>query len=51
MLQIDTLLDDGNPQTSAMRAIDEAALGAQTAATTEAVQGKPGGNFTVCLSV
>ena len=51
VLQLDTLLDDGDPQTGVMRAIDETALGAQTAATTAAVQGNQGGNYTVCLSV
>jgi prepilin-type N-terminal cleavage/methylation domain-containing protein len=51
VLQLDTLLDDGNPQTGAMRAIDETALGAATAATTLAVNGNPGGLYTVCLSV
>jgi prepilin-type N-terminal cleavage/methylation domain-containing protein len=51
VLQLDTLLDDGNPQTGAMRAIDETALGAATAATTAAVNANPGGLYTVCLSV
>jgi prepilin-type N-terminal cleavage/methylation domain-containing protein len=51
VLQLDTLLDDGNPQTGSMRAIDQTALAAQTAATTAAVQANPGGNYTVCLSV
>ena len=51
VLQLDTLLDDGNPQIGAMRAIDETALGAATAATTAAVNANPGGLYTVCLSV
>jgi len=51
VLQLDTLLDDGNPQTGSMRAIDQTALGAATAATIVAVQGNPGGSYTVCLSV
>ena len=51
VLQLDTLLDDGNPQTGAMRAIDVTALGAATAATTAAVNGNQGGLYHVCLSV
>ena len=51
VLQLDTLLDDGNPQTGAMRAIDETALGTTTAALTTAVNANPGGLYTVCLSV
>ena len=51
VISLDTLLDDGNPQTGALRAIDQAALGAQTAAATAAVLANPGGNYTVCLSV
>jgi prepilin-type N-terminal cleavage/methylation domain-containing protein len=51
VLQLDTLLDDGNPQTGAMRAIDVTALAAATAATTAAVQANQGGLYTVCLSV
>jgi len=51
VLQLDTLLDDGNPATGSMRAIDQAALAAQTAATTAAVQANPGNSYTVCLSV
>ena len=51
VLQLDTLLDDGNPQTGAMRAIDETALAAATAATSAAVNANQGGLYTVCLSV
>ena len=51
VLQLDTLLDDGDPQTGAMRAIDETALAAVTGATIAAVNGNPGGLYTVCLSV
>ena len=51
VIQLDTLLDDGNPQTGDMRAIDENALGKMTAATKSAVQANPGGLYTVCMSV
>jgi prepilin-type N-terminal cleavage/methylation domain-containing protein len=51
VLQLDTLLDDGNPQTGAMRAIDETALGAATAATPAAVTANQGGLYTVCISI
>lgn len=51
VVQLDTLLDDGNPQTGAMRAIDVTALAAATAATTGAVNANPGGLYHVCLSV
>ena len=51
VLQLDTLLDDGNPATGAMRAIDVTALAAVTAATTAAVNANQGGLYHVCLSV
>ena len=51
VLQLDTLLDDGDPQTGAMRAIDVTALAAATAATRAAVNGNLGGLYHVCLSV
>jgi prepilin-type N-terminal cleavage/methylation domain-containing protein len=51
VLQLDQLLDDGNPQTGAMRAIQQSALGAQTAATTATVAANPGDSFTVCMGV
>jgi prepilin-type N-terminal cleavage/methylation domain-containing protein len=51
VIQLDTLLDDGDPQTGSMRAIDQSALAAATAATTAGVQANLGGNYTVCLSV
>ena len=51
LLQLGTLLDDGNPQTGTVRAIDETALRAATAGTVAAVQGNPGGNHTAYLIV
>jgi prepilin-type N-terminal cleavage/methylation domain-containing protein len=51
VIQLDTLLDDGNPQTGEMRAIDQNALATATAATKAAVQVNPGGLYTVCFSV
>jgi hypothetical protein len=50
IIQLDTLLDDGNPQTGEMRAIDQNTLATATAATKTAVQANPGGLYTVCLS-
>jgi prepilin-type N-terminal cleavage/methylation domain-containing protein len=49
LLALDTLVDDGNPQTGSMRAIDESALGAQTAVAPGAVQS--GSTYTVCMSL
>jgi len=51
VIQLDTLLDDGNPQTGEMRAIDENALATATAATKAALKANPGGLYTVCFSV
>jgi prepilin-type N-terminal cleavage/methylation domain-containing protein len=51
VLSLDTLMDDGNPATGAMRAIDESALGAATAATSAQVSANLGGLYTVCLGV
>jgi hypothetical protein len=51
VIQLDTLLDDGNPQTGEMRAIDESALATATAATKAAVQNKTGRLYTVCFSI
>jgi hypothetical protein len=51
VIQLDTLLDDGNPQTGEMRAIAENALATATAATKGAVEAHPEGLYTVCFSV
>jgi prepilin-type N-terminal cleavage/methylation domain-containing protein len=51
VLQLDTLLDDGNPQTGAMRAIGVPPVTALTAATIAEVNANQGGLFNVCLSV
>lgn len=51
VIQLDTLLDDGNPQTGEMRAIDEGALATATAVTKAAVQNKAGRLYTVCFSI
>jgi len=51
VIQLDTLLDDGNPQTGQMRAIDESALATATATTKAAVQNKAGRLYTVCFSI
>lgn len=51
VLQLDTLLDDGNPTTGSMRAIGVPPVTAGTAATIAEVNGNQGGLFTVCLSV
>lgn len=51
VLQLDTLLDDGNPATGSMRAIAAPPLTAGTASTTAEVNAAPGSLYTVCLSV
>jgi prepilin-type N-terminal cleavage/methylation domain-containing protein len=49
VLQLDTLLDDGNSATGSMRAIDQPPTTAGTAVASGAIA--PGGVYTVCLSV
>jgi hypothetical protein len=51
VLQLDTLLDDGNPTTGSMRAIGVPPVTAGTASTIAEVNANQGGLFTVCLSV
>ncbi len=50
VLQLDQLMDDGNPQTGSMRALQQSVAGT-TAAPTATVQGAPGDSFTVCMGV
>jgi len=50
VLQLDATLDDGNPATGSMRAIQQSAIpGAPS--TTATVQANPADSFTVCLSI
>ena len=52
VVQLDTLLDDGNPSTGALRALNEQAPpAAATASTAAQVNGALGNTYTVCLSV
>jgi prepilin-type N-terminal cleavage/methylation domain-containing protein len=50
VLQLDATLDDGNPATGSMRAIQQSAIpGAPS--TTATVQANPADSFTVCFSI
>jgi prepilin-type N-terminal cleavage/methylation domain-containing protein len=50
VLQLDATLDDGNPATGSMRAIQQSAIpGAPS--TTATVQANPADSFTVCMSI
>jgi prepilin-type N-terminal cleavage/methylation domain-containing protein len=50
VLQLDSTLDDGNPETGSMRAIQQSAIpGAPS--TTATVQANPADSFTVCMSI
>jgi prepilin-type N-terminal cleavage/methylation domain-containing protein len=50
VLQLDATLDDGNPATGSMRAIQQSAIpGAPSSTAT--VQGNPADSFTVCMSI
>jgi prepilin-type N-terminal cleavage/methylation domain-containing protein len=50
VLQLDSLMDDGNPATGTMRAIQTSAVGGAPS-TTATVQANPADSFIVCLGV
>lgn len=50
VLQLDAMLDDGNPSTGSMRAIQTSAVGGAPS-TTATVQANPADSFIVCLGV
>ena len=50
VLQLDSILDDGNPATGTMRAIQTSAVGGAPS-TTATVQANPAVSFIVCLGV
>ena len=50
VLQLDATLDDGNPATGSMRAIQQSAIPG-AASSTATVQGNPADSFTVCMSI
>ncbi|MEO8158424.1 MAG: prepilin-type N-terminal cleavage/methylation domain-containing protein [Betaproteobacteria bacterium] len=50
VLQLDTLLDDGNPETGSMRAIQQSAVGGAPS-TVATVQANPGDSFIVCMGI
>ena len=50
VLQLDLTMDDGNPQTGSMRAVQQSAA-TTTAATTANVQANPGDSYTVCMGI
>jgi prepilin-type N-terminal cleavage/methylation domain-containing protein len=50
VLQLDATLDDGNPATGSMRAIQQSAIPG-AASTTATVQANPADSFTVCMGI
>ena len=50
VLQLDATLDDGNPATGSMRAIQQSAIGGAPSSTAT-VQANPADSFTVCMSI
>ncbi|HVY05595.1 MAG TPA: prepilin-type N-terminal cleavage/methylation domain-containing protein [Burkholderiales bacterium] len=50
VLQLDALLDDGNPQTGSLRAIQQSAVPGPPS-TTANVQANPADSYTVCMSI
>jgi len=50
VLQLDAILDDGNPATGSMRAIQTSAVGGAPS-TTATVQANPADSFTVCMGI
>ena len=48
-LQLDTTMDDGNPQTGSVRVVTTAHTRGQAAATTAAIQAAPDTPYTVCM--
>jgi hypothetical protein len=51
VVQLDQMMDDGNPQTGSMRAVQQSAYAAHTATDIPTVMANPGDLFTVCMGV
>lgn len=50
-LQLDTTMDDGNPQTGSMRVVTTAHARGAVALTTAAIQAAPDATYTVCMGL
>ena len=50
-LQLDTTLDDGNPQTGSLRVVVPGHVRGAIAATAAAIQAAPAANYTVCMGL
>jgi prepilin-type N-terminal cleavage/methylation domain-containing protein len=50
-LQLDTTIDDGNPQTGSLRVVADAHVRGQVALTTAAIQAAPDAPYTVCMGL